>query len=138
MNDKILPRVKKFKAVNDRISFIELECQWFKVVLINGHAPTKDREEDVKNIFYENLDNVCDLKPTSKVKILLRDFNAKIGQDIIYRPSGIHGLHRLSNDNGTRLVNFSKTRNVVVSSITLLHKDIHKQTRVSPSEQIKN
>jgi hypothetical protein len=26
VNDKILHRVKKFKAVNDRICYIELEC----------------------------------------------------------------------------------------------------------------
>jgi len=29
VNDKILPRVKNFKAVNDRIRYIEVECRWF-------------------------------------------------------------------------------------------------------------
>jgi hydroxypyruvate isomerase len=80
VNDKILHRVKKFKAVNDRICYIELECRWFNVILINGYAPTEDKEDEVKDIFYENLDNVCDRIPTNKVKILLGDFNAKIGQ----------------------------------------------------------
>jgi len=45
MNDKILTRVKKFKAVNDIIGYIEMECQWFNVVLINGYAPTEDKEK---------------------------------------------------------------------------------------------
>lgn len=38
----------------------------------------EDREE-VKNIFYEGLDNMCDLLLTNKVKILLENFNVKIG-----------------------------------------------------------
>ncbi|KAL4132711.1 hypothetical protein QTP88_009820 [Uroleucon formosanum] len=57
---------EKFKAVNDRICYIELECRWFNVILINGYAPTEDKEDEVKDIFYENLDNVCDRIPTNK------------------------------------------------------------------------
>jgi exonuclease III len=79
VNDKILPRAKNLKAVNDRFCYIELECQWFNVMLINEYATTEDKEDEVKNIFYEDLDNVCDLVPNNKVKILLGDFNAKIG-----------------------------------------------------------
>jgi hypothetical protein len=60
VNDKILHRVKKFKAVNDRICYIEMECRWFNVILINGYAPTENKEDEIKDIFYENLDNVCD------------------------------------------------------------------------------
>lgn len=107
MNDKILPRVKKFKAVNDRISYIQLECQWFNVVLINGYASTEDKEKEAENIFYEDLDNVCDLIPTNKVKILLRDFNPKIGEKIIYIPTiRKESLHRASNDNGIIISKF--------------------------------
>lgn len=48
------------------------------------YAPTDDKEEEVKNIFDEGLDNVCDLIPTNKVQILLGDFNAqnRIGNNI--------------------------------------------------------
>jgi len=51
VNDKILPRVKDFKAVNDRIRYIELGCRWFNVMLINGYAPTEDKEDEVKDMF---------------------------------------------------------------------------------------
>ncbi|KAL4153361.1 hypothetical protein QTP88_001194 [Uroleucon formosanum] len=116
-----------------------LECRWFNVILINGYAPTEDKEDEVKDIFYENLDNVCDRIPTNKVKILLGDFNAKIGQEVVYRPTiGKESLHRISNGNGTRLVNFAMTRSMILSSTTFPHKDIHKETWISPSGQIKN
>jgi len=73
------------------------------------------------------------------MKILLGDFNAKIGQEVVYRPTiGKESLHRISNDNGTRLVNFAMTRSMIVSSTTFSHKDIHKETWISLSGQIKN
>jgi len=109
------------------------------MMLINGYAPTEDKEDEVKDMFYEDLDNVCDLVPNNKVKILLGDFNAKIEQEVIYRPTiGKESLHKVSNNNGTRLVNFAMTRNMVVCSTTFSHKDIHKETWVSPSGKIKN
>lgn len=103
-------------------------------MLINGYAPTKYKGDEVKN-----LNNVCDLVPNNKFKILLGDFNAKIVQEVIYRPRiGKENLHKVSNDNFTRLVNFAMTRNMVVSNTTLPHKDIHKETYVSSSGQVKN
>lgn len=82
INDKILPRIKNIKSVNDRIYYIELECHWFNVVLINGYVSTE--EEEVKDIYYGELDNVCDRVPADKMKILVGDFNAKIGQETYY------------------------------------------------------
>lgn len=142
VNDKILPRIKKFRAVDDRIYYIEMEYLCFNVILINGYAPTEDKiKEEIKSIFYESLDTLCDLISPNKVKILLKDINVKVGQEIIYRPIiGKESLwvHRESNDKGTRLINFTLTRNMIVSSTTFAHKDIHKNTWVSPTGQIKN
>jgi hypothetical protein len=42
------------------------------------------------------------------MKILLGDFNAKIGKENIFRPTiGNESLHEISNDNGVRIVNFA-------------------------------
>ncbi|KAL4141595.1 hypothetical protein QTP88_004211 [Uroleucon formosanum] len=98
-----------------------------------------DKNEAIKNEFYEKLDTVCDLLPNSKVKILLGDFNAKIGQEPIFSPTiGSNSLHLNSNDNGTRLINFAMARDMVVSSNTFPHKNIHKQTWVSPDGRTRN
>lgn len=47
-------------------------------------------------------------------------------------------LHKVSNDNSTKLVNFAITKNMIVSSTTFSHKDKHKQTWISQSGQVKN
>jgi hypothetical protein len=42
------------------------------------------------------------------MKILLRDFNAKVGREDILKPTiGNESLHATSNDNGVRVVNFA-------------------------------
>jgi hypothetical protein len=38
--------------------------------------------------------------------ILLGDFNAKVGREVIFKPAiGSESLHEISNDNGVRVVN---------------------------------
>jgi hypothetical protein len=57
----------------------------------------------------------------------------------MYRPIiGKYSLHTLSKDNGIRLINFACSKNMVVASTLLNHKDIHKMTWRSPEGQIFN
>ena len=42
------------------------------------------------------------------MKILLGDFNAKVGREKIFKPTiGNESLHQFNNDNGFRIVNFA-------------------------------
>jgi hypothetical protein len=51
------------------------------------------------------------------------DMNAKVGKKQVYRPvTGKHSLHKMSNDNRMRLINFASSRNVVVGSTMFEHK----------------
>jgi hypothetical protein len=60
----------------------------------------------VKDSFYEELERVFDKFPKYHMKILLEDFNAKVGREDIFKPTiGNESLHEISNDNGVRLVN---------------------------------
>lgn len=60
-NDKILLIVKKFEAINDRICCIEIESKWFNIVIVNCYAPTEDKEDEIKDTFYDRLDAIYDL-----------------------------------------------------------------------------
>jgi exonuclease III len=64
----------------------------------------------VKDSFYEELERVLDKFPKYHMKILLGDFNAKVGRkDISKLTIGNERLHEITNDNGVRLVNFATT-----------------------------
>jgi hypothetical protein len=67
------------------------------------------------------------------MKILLGDFNAKVGREDIFKPSiGNESLHEISNDNGVRLVNFATSNNIRDKSTMFPHCNIHKYTLTSP------
>jgi hypothetical protein len=59
-------------------------------VVLNIHAPTEDKIYYVKDSFYEGLERVFDKSPKYHMKILLGDFNAKVGrEDFLNRQLGM-------------------------------------------------
>jgi hypothetical protein len=77
--------------------------QFFNHNTICIYAPTEEKDS-----FYDDLDKICGECPQRDVKIIIGDMNAKIGKEDTYRPIiGKYSLHTKSNDNGTRLINFT-------------------------------
>ncbi|XP_022181589.1 uncharacterized protein LOC111041595 [Myzus persicae] len=139
VSDDTLPQVKEFTAVNDRICYIRLSGHIFDSIIVNAYAPTEEKEENIKNEFYDELGHILDTTPNSCIKILIGDFNAKIGKEDIYRPTiGPNSLHDVSNDNGTRLINLCITNGFTLSSTYFPRKDIYKQTWMAPNRITKN
>jgi hypothetical protein len=57
------------------------------------HDPTEEKHDDTKDTFYKELKQVFDKFPRYHMKILIGDFNAKVGGDDIFKP--IIGNERL-------------------------------------------
>jgi hypothetical protein len=96
------------------------------------HAPPEDKDDDMKDSFYEELERVFDEFPMYHIKILL-DFNAKVGREDIFKPViGNESPHEASNGNGVRVVNFATSKNLIVKNTTLPRRDIYKHTWTSP------
>ena len=75
------------------------------------------------------MEQVFDHFTRYHMKILLGDFNAKVGRENIFKPTiGNESLHQDSNDNGVRIVNFGTPKNLVVKSTMFPHRNIHKFT----------
>ena len=61
------------------------------------------------------------------MKIILGDFNAKVGRENIFKPTiGNVGLFQDINDNGVIIVNFVTSKNLFLKSMMLSHRDIQK------------
>jgi len=100
------------------------------------HAPSEDKSNDSKDSFYEELEQIFEYFPRYHTKILLGDFNAKVGRENIFKPTiGNECLHQNSNDNGVRIVNFATPKNLVVKNTLFPHRNIHKCTWTSPDGQ---
>jgi hypothetical protein len=73
------------------------------------------------------------------MKILLGDFNAKVGKEDILKPTnGNESLLEISIDNGVRLVNFTTFKNLRVKSTLFPHRNIHKYSWKSPDGKTHN
>lgn len=75
----------------------------------------------------------------NNVKLLLGDFNAQVGyeeQDNIV--VGKNGLHKESNNTGTRLIGLASSLNMVIGSTTFPQKRIHLETWRSPGDRTSN
>jgi hypothetical protein len=132
VHNRIISAVKRVEFVSDRMSYITLKGLWCDIIVLNVHAPTEDKDDDTKDSFYEEIEQVLDQFPRYHMKILLGDFNAKVGREDIFKPIiGNESLHEASNDNGIRVINFTTSKNLIVWNTTLSHRDIHKHTWTS-------
>jgi hypothetical protein len=62
---RILPAVKKVEFVSDRMSYIVFRGHWCNIIVLNAHAPTKEKNYDSKGSFYEELELVFDHFPST-------------------------------------------------------------------------
>lgn len=94
--------------------------------MINVYAETEEKYF-VKDKFYNRLEQIFNKALLNDIKIVLDDFNAKIGRETIHRPViSKESLHELSNNNGLRVVDFATSKNLVVFSTYFPRKDIYK------------
>jgi hypothetical protein len=71
------------------------------------------------------------------MKIMLRDFNAKVGREDIFKPTvGNENLHEIGNDNGVRVA--CHIQKFIVKSTTFLHRNIHTFNWASPDGKTHN
>jgi hypothetical protein len=56
----IISAVKRAELVSDRMSYIILRGLWCHIIVLNVHAKTEDKTDDVKGSFYEELERGFD------------------------------------------------------------------------------
>jgi hypothetical protein len=135
----LVPYIKAFIPVSERISILNINTSPINICIINAHAPTEVKDENEKDVFYDELTETFESINGNVIKIVLGDFNAKCGREPQYFPCiGKESLHSHSNDNGQRMIAFATLNGLTVSSTTFPHKDIHKVTWRSPDGETLN
>ena len=80
---EFLKYVKDFKIINERICCLRLKVKWFSCTLINVHAPTNEKTEEIREKFCNLLEQNINPIARADIKIILGDFNAKFGKESI-------------------------------------------------------
>ena len=78
-----LKSVIDFKIINKRICYLRLKAEWFCCTVISAHAPTNGKTDEIKEEFYNLLEQHVNHIANSDIKIILGDFNAKFDKEII-------------------------------------------------------
>jgi len=103
--------VKRVEFVSDGMSFIVLRGCLHNIILLNVRAPNEEKCNYSQDRFYEEMGQAFDHFPKNHMKILLRDFNAKLGRDDIFKPTNENdSLHQDSNNNGVRILNCATSK----------------------------
>jgi len=139
VHKSIVPLVTELKSINPRISTLTIKGQCFDITFLNGHAPTEEKASEEKDEFYENLEHTLNETPRSRIRIVLGDFNAKLGKENIFRATiGNHSLHDITSKNGLRLIDFASGGELIVKSTMFPRKDIYKGTWKAPNGRYTN
>lgn len=129
VNKKLNSKVIDYQDLVLRISKIWLRLKPHNITILSVHASTENKNEEEKEEFYEELKRAYDLALRFDMKIVMGDFNSKIGKEDVYFPTiGKHSLHDITNNNGYLLVNFASSKNMVIANTWFPHKQIYKGT----------
>jgi hypothetical protein len=102
IHKRIVSAVTRVEFVSGKMSYIILSGCWCNIIVLNVHAPTEIN--DIRDRFCEELEQVFHKFPKHYMKILLGDFNAKVGRENVFKPTiGNENLYEMSNDNGVRV-----------------------------------
>jgi len=84
---------------------------------------------EVKAGFYNSLEQNINQIANSDIKLILGDFNAKVGKEDIYKPTiGNERLQNETKNNRIKIIEFAISKGFNVRSTTFPRKNIHKET----------
>jgi hypothetical protein len=107
VHKRIISAVKRVEFVSNWMSYIILRDRLCDTIFLIVHAPTKDKVDDIKDRFYEELERVFDKFTKYHLKMLLGDFSVNVGREVILKTIGNESLYKISNDIEVRVENFA-------------------------------
>ncbi|GFV35294.1 craniofacial development protein 2 [Trichonephila clavipes] len=104
VNKRLRNTVIDFQAISMRLCKIRLRGRHYNTILICAYAPTDDKDKTEKDLFYDLLMKSYNSCPAQDMKLVIRDFNAKIRRELFISSNvGLHSLHKETNENGQTL-----------------------------------
>lgn len=120
VHNSIMDSIEDFSATSPRTATLTIKVENKTYTLINVHAPTNDKNSKDRiqvDKFWEELDQMISNIPDTHIKILLGDFNAKVGQERRYRRVvGKWPAHKLTNKNGQRLIELCTDHGLILET----------------------
>ncbi|KAL5248275.1 hypothetical protein ACHWQZ_G017455 [Mnemiopsis leidyi] len=92
LSKKMKNSLISYTPVSDRVITARLHSKHINISVTVVYAPTEDAEPGTKDAFYRELNDVQSELPAHDIKLVLGDFNARVGRDNEAHP-GVIGTH---------------------------------------------
>ena len=98
-----------------------------------------EEAEEVKGVFYKEIQLVINRIPNNGLNLIVGDYNAKIGKEVAYQNvSGKYSLHDITSNGGEKVCSLAEANQLMIMSTCFEHKQIHKATWISPDKKTMN
>ena len=101
------------------------------------YAPTSTAEEEEVEQFYEDLDKAMKCLKSQDIKIVMGDFNAKVGSERVENIIGPWGIGE-ENERGERLIEWCKENGFMISNTWYQNHPRRQWTWMSPGDRTRN
>jgi exonuclease III len=116
VSEEVGKSVLMCEPISERIIVMRLKAAPVNMLIVQIYAPCEDAKEEEKDQFYETLDQViADFRKGRECLVVMGDFNGKVGNNKEEDTVGPFGLG-VQNDNGERVVNFSKRHKLFITN----------------------
>ena len=134
VNKRVRNAVLGCNLTNDRMITVHFQGKPFNIMLIQVYAPTSNAEEAEVEWFYEDLQDLLELKPQKDVFFIIGDWNAKVGSQ---ETPGVTGKFSLGigNEAGQRLIEFCQENALVIANTLFQQHKRRLYTWTSPDGQ---
>ena len=132
--------IKDYNMLDPRIITMNLMVHGFNLKIVNIYAPTNaDDNENLKDLFYKNLQKVCQKTEKHQKIIVAGDFNANTS--LAYQKCHYNGRNVIEddecNENGRRLKSLCRSKHLCISSTYFEYPEENRYTWYSPDNRTK-
>ena len=136
-DQNIAKSIKGWLGVSDRVILAKLKGKPFDIGIIQIYAPTSAHDDEEVEKFYEDLDFAMKQLKSQDVKIVMGDFNAKVGSLRSEEIVGPWGLGD-KNERGERLIDWCRENDFFVSNTWHEQHPRRRYTWISPGDRTRN
>ena len=94
---------------------VRFQCKTFNITVIQVYAPTGNAEEAEVEQFYEDLQDLLELRSKKDVLFIIGDWNGKVESQETRGITGKFGLG-VQNEAGQRLIEFCQENALIITN----------------------
>ena len=121
VNKRVQNAVLGCNLKNDTMISVHFQEKPFNITVTQVYAPTSNAEEAEDERFYEDLQDLLELRTKKDVLFITGDWNAKVRTQQIPGETGKCGLGA-QNEAGQRLIEFCQENALVITNTLFQHK----------------